>query len=71
MDNNCARELTSAIKKGSDSLIVVVLELALLNPKSWFGSVADFYIGEKVYIDFSTPEKQVENLPKLREEIQR
>ena len=71
MNTNCAKEFNSAVKKGVENLIPVVLEESLLDQKSWYGTVLEYELGHKLYIDFSTQEKVEKNLQELCDEIRK
>ena len=68
-NTNAAKEFSSAMKKGIENIIVVVLESDLLNPTAWFGTVVDYHIGDALFIDFSTPHKMADNFDKLADAI--
>ena len=70
MNTNCARELNSAMKKGQENVEVVVLEEGVLDTNSWKGTVFEYYLGHKKYVDFSSEQKKKDNIEELCELIQ-
>lgn len=65
LDTNCAKEFNSAMKKDSKSIIVVVLQEPLRDPRTWFGSVVEYHLGHTKYIDFATQETENKNFDHL------
>ena len=62
-------EVTKQFRYGMDfcreDIIVVIMEEALLNPKIWFGPVAEYKLEEVCRVDFSNTERMNKNFDKL------
>ena len=57
IDTNASKEFILATRKGIAQLIAVVLDAAICDLKTWANSVVGYHLGDKLYIDFSSPEK--------------
>ena len=66
MNKNSAKELNSLMKKGEETVIVVVLETEILDQRTWFGTTAELHLGHKLYLDFSSEVKVLHLLTHLQ-----
>ena len=62
--------LTAANRLGPQNMIPVVMEPGMLDQGLWKGPL-QFYIGSKLYIDFSTPQKLQDNMDSLLRSLKR
>lgn len=68
-NNNCTKELSFiSSSKPLSNIIVVLFEDGLQNPNKW-RNMLKMYVGQKVYIDLSTPAKLNRNFQRLCKEI--
>ena len=65
------KEFESALLYGMESVIVLVLQPGLMNPRNWFGAVVESKLQEATIIDFSTPERRNQNVERLIREIKK
>ena len=53
--------------KGMKHVVVVVLDQALLDPETWFGTVLEYHVGKARRVDFSTTQQIAANMGQLVE----
>ena len=64
-NNNCTKELSVAVKKGVENMILIILDPSCSDQNTWSNSAVGFHFMDKLYIDLLSPSAQEKNFDSL------